>query len=109
MREVSLAVQETAAALGRLNVNAHNYEVNRALIFPITVAGCHCDTIAEQSYFRDHFAILGPEAAAFGNSRQALALLERVWQKRAESEPGARICWRQTMKDLGWEQGIFLI
>jgi hypothetical protein len=105
--EVAAAVQETAEALHRLDTLYHVADVNRALIFPITVAGCHCDTLAQQAFFRSRFAGLGAEAEAFGNSKQALTLLEEVWKRRHDGVK--RVEWRKVMKDLGWESGILLI
>ena len=107
--EVAAAVQDTAEALHRLDLAYPVADVNRAIIFPITLAGCHCDTQTQQTFFRQRFSRLGPEAAAFGNSQQALQLLEEVWRRRAAGGPGAEICWRQVMVDLGWESGILLV
>lgn len=105
--EVAAAVQETAEALHRLDTLYPVADVNRALIFPITIAGCHCDTLAQQAFFRNRFAGLGAEAEAFGNSKQAMMLLEEVWRRRQEG--AKRVEWRKVMRDLGWESGILLI
>jgi hypothetical protein len=82
-------------------------EVNRALILPIVIAGSHCDTPAQQAFFRARFATLGAAAGAFGNSKQALQLLEEVWKRRAAGE--IKVEWRRVMRDMGWEEGILLI
>ena len=105
--EIAAAVQETAEALHRLDTQHPDQDVNRALIFPITVAGSLCDTPAQQAFFRARFATLGPDAEAFGNSKQALQLLEEVWKRRRLGQK--RIQWRTVMYELGWESGILLI
>lgn len=97
-------------ALHRLDLTQSNdLEINRALVLPITLAGCHCETPSQQAFFRTRFQGLGDDAAAFGNSQQALQLMEEVWRKRAAADPGETVCWRKTMKDLGWDAGILLI
>lgn len=110
MPEVAAAVQDVTEALNRLDhTQSNDFEINRALVLPITLAGCHCETPSQQAFFRGRFQRLGNDAAAFGNSKQALQLMEEVWKKRAAAEPGTTVCWRRTMKDLGWDVGILLI
>jgi len=105
--DIAGAVQETAEALHRLDTQYPVADLNRALIFPITIAGCHCDTPAQQAFFRNRFAGLGVEAEDFGNSKQALQLLEEVWGRRKRGEK--KVGWRRVMVELGWEAGILLI
>ncbi|OCF37396.1 hypothetical protein I316_00517 [Kwoniella heveanensis BCC8398] len=107
--EVAAAVQDTMSALHRLDIQYPNDQVHRALVLPITVAGCHCETASQQAFFRRCFEQLGPEARAFGNTGSALELMEEVWRQRAAAGSSARIDWRQAMVDLGWEAGVFLI
>ncbi|ORX36937.1 fungal-specific transcription factor domain-domain-containing protein [Kockovaella imperatae] len=109
--EVSIAVQDTIAALTLLDISYPQADITRALILPITIAGCHCETLAQRDFFRKRYSSLGPDAAAFGNSSQALALMEEVWRQRdlPEIGPRSKVDFRQTMRDLGWTAGILLI
>ncbi|WVQ97982.1 hypothetical protein IAU59_005102 [Kwoniella sp. CBS 9459] len=107
--EIAAAVQDTMSALHRLDIQYPNDQVHRALVLPITVAGCHCETASQQAYFRRCFVQLGSEARAFGNTGPALELMEEVWRQRAAVGSSVRIDWRQAMVDLGWEAGVFLI
>ncbi|WRT64835.1 uncharacterized protein IL334_001771 [Kwoniella shivajii] len=107
--EIAAAVADTMEALNRLDIQHPNVQIHRAVVLPITLAGCHCETLAQQAYFRQCFECLGPEAKAFGNTGPALELMEEVWRKRALAGPNVKVDWRQTMYDLGWEAGILLI
>jgi hypothetical protein len=107
--EVATAVQDVTEALRRLDQIQGDGDINRSLVFPITLAGCHCETPSQQAFFRNRFQVLGGDAAAFGNSRQALQLMEEVWRKRAVVDVGTKVCWRGMMKALGWDCGILLI
>lgn len=79
MPEVAAAVQDVTEALNRLDhTQSNDFEINRALVLPITLAGCHCETPSQQAFFRGRFQRLGNDAAAFGNSKQALQLMEEV-------------------------------
>jgi len=78
------------------------------MVSPITITGCHVDGEAQQAFFRDCFKRLGPEAA-FGNTKSALALMEEVWRKRRIGGPQAKIYWRETMVELGWEGGLLML
>nr|XP_019008552.1 uncharacterized protein I206_06229 [Kwoniella pini CBS 10737]OCF47333.1 hypothetical protein I206_06229 [Kwoniella pini CBS 10737] len=107
--EIAAAVGETMEALTRLDIQHSNVQIHRAVVLPITVAGCHCETIEQQTFFRDCFQCLGPEARAFGNTGPALELMEEVWRRRSTGEINLKVDWRQTMYDLGWQSGILLI
>jgi hypothetical protein len=107
--EIATPVTELISALHALDLQQTSPDINRALILPITIGGCHCETAAQQAFFRARFENLGEEAAAFGNSKQALELMEEVWRKRRGLDDGKGVCWRETMRDLGWEAGILLI
>jgi len=108
---VATAVQDVTEALRRLDTiqEGGDGDINRSLVLPITLAGCHCETPSQQAFFRSRFQKLGGDAAAFGNSRQALQLMEEVWRKRAVVDAGTKVCWRAMMKALGWDCGILLI
>jgi hypothetical protein len=101
---------ETIEAIRELDTHfPGQLEIHRKLVFAITIAGCHSDGTPEQEdYFRQCFSNLGPEAA-FGNTRSALMLMEEVWRKRKLYHPQVKVCWRQTMIELGWEGGLLLI
>ena len=109
--EVAAAVDDTISALNLLDMQQAGPEINRALVLPITIAGCHCESPSQREFFRSRFNRLGPEAKAFGNSSQALALMEEVWRKRDlnKAGPSTEVDWRGTMRELGWAAGILLI
>ncbi|WWC87000.1 uncharacterized protein L201_001882 [Kwoniella dendrophila CBS 6074] len=108
--EIASAVVETMEALNRLDIQHSNLQIHRAVVLPITIAGCHCETLSQQDFFRNCFDCLGPEAKAFGNTGPALELMEQVWKKRNSNlNKNSKVDWRQTMFDLGWENGILLI
>lgn len=95
--------------LKRLDEVTHDVNLARGLVLPITVAGCHAGTASEQAFFRDRFARLSSEAAAFGNTHSALELMEEVWRRRGLARKSDRIAWTEVMLDMGWEAGILLI
>jgi hypothetical protein len=35
--------------------------------------------------------------------------MEEVWKKRRVYHPQVKVCWRQTMLELGWEAGLCLL
>lgn len=109
--DIAGGVQDTLEALSRLDTEHQDsgHNIHRALVLPITIAGCHCETPAQQAFFRNCFERLGPEAKAFGNTGPALELMEEVWRKRSMAEPYAKICMRDTMKEMGWEVELLLI
>ena len=106
--DIAAAVQDIIEALHRLDILQPNPDINRALIFPITLAGCLCETPSQQAFFRGRFQQLSPEASAFGNTRPALELMEEVWLRRAMSSRVAKVDWRAVMMEK-WEAGILLI
>jgi hypothetical protein len=97
------------STLQRLDEIVQDVDLARGLVLPITLAGCHAGSAAEQAFFRERFARLSPEAAAFGNTRSALELMEEVWKRRGWSRKSERVEWTQVMLDMGWEAGILLI
>lgn len=108
MPEVAAAVKEAIAALKKIADRYPRPDIYRKLVFPITITGAHCDNAEQQDFFRDCLKRLGPEAA-FGNTKSALTLMEEVWKKRRMYHPQVRVCWRQTMVELGWEAGLLLL
>jgi hypothetical protein len=99
-------MQET---LRRLDETTQNVNLARGLVLPITLAGCHAGTLSEQAFFRNQFTRLSPEAAAFGNTRSALELMEEVWRRRSKGKTSDKVVWTEVMLDMGWEAGILLI
>jgi hypothetical protein len=106
--DVAAAVQDVIEALHRLDILHPNPDINRAMVFPITLGGCLCETGAQQNFFRKRFRQLSPEASAFGNTRPALELMEEVWRRRAIGDQTEKICWRQIMMQK-WNGEILLI
>lgn len=112
---VASAVQDTMAALCRIeqieasDSQPQQGDVYRSLILPIVLAGCHAESEAQQHFFLARFASLSPDASAFGNSRQACQLMQHVWHRRRISSPAQPICWRASMRELGWKSGILLV
>ncbi|OWZ33025.1 hypothetical protein C356_05516 [Cryptococcus neoformans c45] len=107
--EIAQGVQDTLEALNRLDIEHPDADIHRALVLPITIAGCHCHTPQQQAFFKSCFGRLSVEARAFGNTGPALELMEEVWKRRATKESDEAVCWRETMTSLGWENGILLI
>ena len=95
--------------LQQLDDIAHEKDLARGLVLPITIAGCHAGTAAEEAFFRSQFDHLSPEAAAFGNTGSASELMEEVWRRRARSRKSEKVDWSEVMMDMGWEAGILLI
>lgn len=95
--------------LQRLDDIVLDLDLARGLVLPITIAGCHAGTASEEAFFRERFARLSSEAAAFGNTGSALELMEEVWRRRAIGRKSERVDWTEVMMDMGWEAGILLI
>lgn len=95
--------------LQRLDDIVQDVDLARGLVLPITLAGCHAGSASEQAFFKERFARLSPEAAAFGNTRSAQELMEEVWRRRGMGLKSERIEWTHVMLDMGWEAGILLI
>lgn len=109
MPDIAIPVGKMQETLRRLDEITQNVDLARGLVLPITVAGCHAATAAEEAFFRERFTRLSPEAAAFGNTHSALELMEEVWRRRAIGRKSDRIVWIEVMLDMGWEAGILLI
>jgi hypothetical protein len=105
--EVASAVRDTVDAFRSLDL-LHLEGADRALVFPTVIAGCHADTPDLQYFFRDRFLRLGEEAVAFGNTRNALRLMEEVWRRREVAPVNQEVHWRKVMFELDPE-GLLLI
>jgi hypothetical protein len=58
--------------------------------------------MAELPEQREFFAErLAAQGTAVGNGSQLKLLMETVWKRRDAGEKG--VCWRDTMKDLGFD------
>lgn len=106
VEEIASAVAETLLALSALD--AAGIAADRALVFPITIAGAHA-----QDHQREAFASrfdrcrLGPDAD-FGNTRNALRLMHSVWARRDRAQPGEEVHWRRVMYEMD-PAGLLLI
>lgn len=105
--EVIAAVADTASAFCSLD-QLDLAGADRALVFPTVIAGCHAHTPAMEAFFKDRFVRLGEEAVSFGNTQNALRLMEEVWRRRSLVVEGEAIHWRQVMFELD-DEGLLLI
>lgn len=71
-------------------------EVDRALVFPICLAGCMTDDSARRDYLK---ARLQTQDENIGNLMRTRVLMEAVWQKRDVG--GGAVDWRETMRERG--------
>ncbi|KLT40037.1 hypothetical protein CC85DRAFT_165168 [Cutaneotrichosporon oleaginosum] len=104
--EVKATVADTVdafSALDALDITG----AERALVFPTVIAGCHAQPEL-QTFFRDRFVRLGDEAVAFGNTQNALRVMEEVWRRRAAARADEAVHWRSVMFDLD-DEGLLLI
>ena len=69
-------------------------EVDRSLMFPICLAGCMTDDVAQRDMLKSR---LQAQEQNIGTLMQTRAVLESVWQKR--DAHGGMIDWRETMRD----------
>ncbi|WVQ76103.1 hypothetical protein IAR50_005743 [Cryptococcus sp. DSM 104548] len=117
--DIACAVQDVMEALNRLDITFTGKDIYRALVLPMTIAGCHCESASQQAFFRACFDKLGDEAKAFGNTGPARELMEEVWRLRSivgDGEyigggvgGGKGVGMREVMGLMGWEDGILLI
>ena len=82
--------------MGQLSVS----ELDRSLVFPICLAGCLTDDLAQRSLLRTRLQTCD---AGFGTLMQARVLMDAVWQRR--DMHGGAVDWR----DLMHEQGLNLL
>lgn len=73
-------------------------DLDRSLVFPITIGGCLAANAEQRSFFAERLAAQG---SAVGNGSQAKLLMETVWKRRDAGEKG--VCWRDTMKTLQFD------
>ncbi|EIW66654.1 hypothetical protein TREMEDRAFT_65037 [Tremella mesenterica DSM 1558] len=105
--EIASAVQDTLTSLLILD-SLPQTTADRALIFPIVMAGCHTSDPSLQDVFRNRFRRLGDEGSVFGNTATATRLMEEVWVRRGRVERGKEVGWREVMFDL-YDEGMLLI
>lgn len=60
--------------------------MTRCLIWPLCVAGCMASSSEDQAFFRELCELAINDAKTFGNSQQALEVLEMSWAMRARGE-----------------------
>ncbi|KAK4129145.1 hypothetical protein N657DRAFT_56936 [Parathielavia appendiculata] len=78
--EIQLSVTRTVEML----LSLPSPDCLRTLVWPFTVTGCLATPDQEQ-LFRDMVAGMGP-LKVFGTIREGLAIMEKVWERRAEIE-----------------------
>lgn len=78
------SIQQVISALKMLPEPA----MVRGLIWPLCVAGCMASTVEDQEFFRSLASNGIRDAGAFGNSGEALRILEKSWKfQRSEGRP----------------------
>lgn len=90
--EISNSVGVIVQLLGQLPSS----EVDRALVFPICLAGCMTDDSNLRDFLKGRLQGLDE---SLGNLMRTRLLMEAVWQKRDIS--GATVDWRETMRERG--------
>ncbi|KAJ7476037.1 fungal-specific transcription factor domain-containing protein [Mycena latifolia] len=90
--EISNSVGVIVQYLGQLPSS----EVDRALVFPICLAGCMTDDSTWREFLKGRLQSLDE---SLGNLMRTRLLMEAVWQKRDVS--GATVDWRETMRERG--------
>jgi len=71
-------------------------EYDRSLVFPICLAGCMSNDVAQREYLRQR--LLAHESA-IGNVGTVLQLMEAVWERRDGS--GCAVNWIDVMHEMG--------
>ncbi|KAJ7364325.1 fungal-specific transcription factor domain-containing protein [Mycena albidolilacea] len=90
--EISNSVGVIVQLLGQLPPS----EVDRALVFPICLAGCMTDDSNWRDFLKGRLQALDE---SLGNLMRTRLLMEAVWQKRDIS--GVTVDWRETMRERG--------
>ncbi|KAJ7126736.1 fungal-specific transcription factor domain-containing protein [Mycena epipterygia] len=90
--EISTSVGVIVQYLGQLPSS----EVDRALVFPICLAGCMTDDSTWREFLKGRLQALDE---SLGNLMRTRVLIEAVWQKRDVS--GATVDWRETIRERG--------
>ncbi|KZO98765.1 hypothetical protein CALVIDRAFT_534840 [Calocera viscosa TUFC12733] len=94
--EIQLAVSETIACLKAIN-STEKKPYDRSLVLPLFIAGVMTDDLAQRKFIEGRLSSI--KDLSVGNCAQVLALMRRVWQKRADAS-GAEVSWRDTMKEM---------
>lgn len=93
---------EVQNALMGVMSSLHNLpptSADRALVFPLALAGCLTDNAGERQYIKYR---LSAQDESVGNVRSARLLMEQVWHVR--DVQGGVVDWRDVMRDhLGME------
>ncbi|KAF7328049.1 Zn(2)-C6 fungal-type domain-containing protein [Mycena kentingensis (nom. inval.)] len=71
-------------------------EVDRALVFPICLAGCMTDDAGQREFLKGRLLALDQSV---GDLMRTRLLMEAVWQKR--DVDGPKVDWREVMRDHG--------
>ncbi|KAK4098600.1 hypothetical protein N658DRAFT_431722 [Parathielavia hyrcaniae] len=79
-QEIQLSVTQTVEML----LSLPSPDCLRTMVWPFTITGCLATPDQEQ-LFRDMVAGMGP-LKVFGTVREGLAIMEKVWERRAEIE-----------------------
>ncbi|KAF7328044.1 Zn(2)-C6 fungal-type domain-containing protein [Mycena kentingensis (nom. inval.)] len=90
--EISTSVSTIAQYLSQLPSS----EVDRALVFPICLAGCMTDDSNLREFLKGR---LQARDQSLGNLMRTRLLMEAVWQRRDVS--GSTVDWRETMRERG--------
>lgn len=90
--EITSSVETIVQLLNQLPPS----EVDRALIFPICIAGCMTDDSSRRDYLKSR---LQSQDETMGNLMRTRLLMEAVWHKRDVS--GRSSDWRETMGERG--------
>ncbi|KAF7312576.1 Zn(2)-C6 fungal-type domain-containing protein [Mycena indigotica] len=92
-------VPEISTSVGSIVQHLHQLppsEVDRALVFPICLAGCMTDDSNWREFLK---ARLQARDESLGNLMRTRLLMEAVWQKRDVS--AMTVDWRETMRERG--------
>ncbi|KAG8936067.1 hypothetical protein FRC02_004692 [Tulasnella sp. 418] len=91
-------IADCVAALIRAIQMIPSTDLDRSLAFPITIGGCLSELPEHREFFRERLAAQG---TFLGNGSQARLLMETVWRRRDSGQQG--VCWRDTMRELGFD------
>ncbi|RDB26190.1 ustiloxin B cluster transcription factor ustR [Hypsizygus marmoreus] len=89
-------ISESVEAIIRLLDQLTPTEVDRALMFPVCLAGCMSDDSYRRDFFKERLQRLD---GSIGNPMQTRLVMEAVWQKRDVS--GGTVDLRETIRERG--------
>lgn len=92
--EISAAVEDLMLAVQ----NLPRSDVDKSLVFPLSIAGCLSTTRDQKDFFRER---LSPHHTV-GNCQRAVEVVDAVWAKREAVADGIVVDWRRTMEELGF-------